>query len=95
MFGKFEPVLNATTVGALLSAIIVAVAVFVPNFTTEQQVAVAGLGAALIVIMFGNAAASRNAVTPVEKVVDNVIPFVAPEKRKAATAALKQGKKVA
>lgn len=91
MWGKFEPVLNATTVGALFAAVITLGAVFLPDFTLEQQVAVGGLGAALISIMFANAVAARESVTPIAKVVDTVIPFVPRAGRAAAIKALKTG----
>lgn len=92
MWGRFEPVLNATTVGAFISALVTLLVAFKVPLTEEQQAAIIGMGGVIIAIFFISGATARNAVTPTAKVVDNIIPLVPAIKQPVALARLQSGK---
>lgn len=73
MWGKFEPLLNAQTISAVASAIITVLVAFNAPITTEQRDALLLLVGAIIAIFGLGTVAARNAVTPTEKVADEIL----------------------
>jgi hypothetical protein len=92
MFGKFEPILTATTLSSIVSAVLAVAVAFNVPITEEQRNALLGLVAVVGAIFWGAAAYSRNQVTPIEKVKENILPLVAPQNKAAAEQSLETGK---
>lgn len=93
MFGKFEPILSATTLSSIASAVIAVAVAFGAPMTEEQRNALLGLVAVVGVLFWGGAAYARQQVTPVEKVQENIIPLVAPHNKDIAETSLNTGVK--
>ena len=93
MFGKYEPLINASTVSSIVSAVLAAAVAFNVPITDDQRNALLALVVAIGAIFWTGTVVARNQVTPVDKVEENIIPLVAPHNQAIATESLNSGEK--